>query len=327
MRVLWTHNFNPEIMNSGVFMHITAEGVRKLGVDLTLLYIGNLRSIDGLLQARKNVRQLAGKYDLIHAQYGSACAVSSAAAKGIPKVLSIRGNDWSVHSNKLDFHFLHTRLARFMTRAVIREYNAIITVSNRIASEVQCLYPNSRIFTIPSPIDLERFIPLDKERARAALGFPNNNEKWILFTSLGSNDPVKRISVAKAAVEKANDRMGNIKLRVATGFDHNTMPLFVAACDLILCTSETEGWPNSIKEALACNIPFVATDVSDLRDIAKQEPSCRICPPDTDILAENICDVLSQKTLPDLRRYVLEMGVPLISRRILDLYKSILAGP
>lgn len=325
MRVLWTHNFDPAQMNSGVFMHTAAEGLRDLGVEVELLYLGNLRSVSNLLKAREHVRRLSTQFDLVHAQYGSACAMANGAAEGVPKLLSIRGNDWAVHSEKVNFLFWHTRLARFMTRSVLHKYDAVLTVSTRIAREIQCLYPDTRIASIPSPINLDRFIPRDKESARAAVGFPNNNEKWILFTNNKGNDPVKRLSMARDSVTRANARMGNLKLRVANGLDHNEMPVFVAACDLILCTSETEGWPNSIKEALACNIPFVATDVSDLADIAKQEPTCRICPPDPDIIADNICDVLSQTTLPDLRRHVLEMSVPSISSRILDLYKSVLA--
>ena len=117
--------------------------------------------------------------------------------------------------------------------------------------------------------------------------------------------------------------MGNLRLRVATDLPHESMPLFVAACDLILCTSENEGWPNCVKESLSCGVPFVATDVSDLRDIAAQEPSCRVCPPDAAVIAENIRDVLQRPTQPNLRRYAEAMSQETIGKSIVSMYETV----
>ena len=97
MRVLWTHNFDPAKPNSQVYMNTAAEGLRAAGVDLTLEYLGNLRSPGNLARARARVRARARDFDLVHAQYGSACALATNGARGVPSVLSIRGNDWSVH--------------------------------------------------------------------------------------------------------------------------------------------------------------------------------------------------------------------------------------
>src|SRR5437773_1279161 len=116
MRVLWPHNFNPGIRNAGVFMFSAAEGLRALGVDVELEYLGNLRSPMNLLRARTWLRARAKEFDLVHAQYGSACALAASAVTTCPKVVSIRGNDWNLHSTSIGFLALHTRLARFMTR-------------------------------------------------------------------------------------------------------------------------------------------------------------------------------------------------------------------
>ena len=112
-------------------------------------------------------------------------------------------------------------------------------------------------------------------------------------------------------------------MRIASNIAHEVMPLFVGACDMILCTSVYEGWPNAIKEALACNLPFVSTDVSDLRDIAYQEPSCHICPPEPNILADSICRTLSESNTNNLRRHVLDMDLRKVSQRHIDLYQEL----
>jgi glycosyltransferase involved in cell wall biosynthesis len=106
---------------------------------------------------------------------------------------------------------------------------------------------------------------------------------------------------------------------------HAAIAQFVAACDVILCTSESEGWPNSVKEALACDVPFVATDVSDLSVIAAQESSCRICPADARLLASNICDVLARPEPVGLRKHVEGMSVDVITDRLIATYQSVLA--
>jgi len=262
---------------------------------------------------------------LVHAQYGSACALATSKVSVCPKVLTLRGSDWNAHSASFNFHNLHTRLAKRMTRWAIKRYDLTITVSNRMCLDLQQNFPKVSTIALPSPIDVDRFVPVDKERARHLLGFPNNKENWILFTALNPDNPIKRYSLARQAVDLANAKLGNVRMRVASGLAPSILPLFVAACDLILCTSDNEGWPNSVKEALACNLPFISTDVSDLREIADNESTCRICPPNVTVLAENICDVLSMPRTEDLRRHVIVMDVHTTSKRLLDLYSDLVS--
>lgn len=325
MKVLWTHNFDPAVPNSQVFMNIAAEGLRAQGVDLHCEYLGNLRSVRNLMRARARVEAMAGDFDVVHAQYGSACALATSAAKGVPKVISIRGNDWNLHQT-LGFHYAHTRLARAMTRWSLPSFDAVITVSRRVAADIRGVARTVPVIPLPSPIDLRRFVPMDRQEARARLGFAGSPERWVLFNALNLNDPIKRYPLARKAFDLASAKCGNLRLRVATDLPHEVLPLFTAACDVILCTSETEGWPNCVKEALACNVPFVATDVSDLAKIAEVESSCRVCPPDPATLAENLCEVLSAPAPASLRRHVEGMSLEASTLRLMDVYDSVARG-
>jgi len=325
MRVLWTHNFDPKESNKGSFLRAAADGLRARGIDLHLHYLGNLRSPLQLLRARSEVKRLSRAVDLVHSQFGSACALATAAAEGIPKLVTLRGNDWATHDGSLGFLYFHTRAAVAFTRAALRSYDCVCTVSHRLAAEVARVVSGARIVVLPSPIDLEAFTPRDKLQARAALGWPGCGEKWILFNSLHLHSPIKRFGLAKAAFDLAQASRGGLQLRLATGLPYAAMPQFVAACDVILCTSESEGWPNSIKEALACDVPFVATDVSDLSLIAAQEPSCRVCSADPELIAASICDVLAAPEPVGLRRHVEWMSVDAITERLVATYQSVLA--
>jgi len=307
-------------------MNIAADGLRKCGIKLDCEYLGNLRSLRNIISARKRLKKLAADYDLVHAQYGSACALTTTSVGNVPKVLSIRGSDWNLFNSSIGFNFFHSRLARLMTLSSINSYDCILTVSRRMAEDVKHWNSILLVLPMPSPIDLNRFVPIDKKEARALLGFPDNKEKWVLFNAVDLSVPVKRFALAKEVFELANQRLKNLRLRIATNLPHSELPLFTAACDVILCTSEAEGWPNCVKEALACNVPFVSTDVSDLRDIANQEITCRVCPADPVALADNICDVVSLPQPATLRKHVTFMSLDALSKQLVQIYESVLNG-
>src|SRR5579871_3440709 len=103
MRVLWTHNFDPSESNKGSFLRAAADGLRARGIQLHLHYLGNLRSPWQLLRARSEIKRLSRSFDLVHAQFGSACAFVTAAVEGIPKLVTLRGNDWATHDASLGF--------------------------------------------------------------------------------------------------------------------------------------------------------------------------------------------------------------------------------
>ena len=326
MRALWTHNLDPDVPHNRGFMNTMYSDLRKRGVDVHFAYLGNLRSVSSLLAARRRLQRLAVDFDLVHAQYGSACALATAAVDGIPKVLTIRGSDWNVHNASRGLRGVHNRLARGMTRWSLDRFDCVLTVSHRMGNEVKRLSPGSLVVAMPSPIDLSRFVPRDKQEARTQLGEAGCREKWVLFNALELHDPNKRFALARRAVDVARAKRGDVRLRVATDLPHAELPLFTAACDLILCTSKMEGWPNCVKEALACNVPFVSTDVSDLQDIARREPTCRVCEADPVVLGESICEVLASRQQSDLRRHVTALGLDATSDRLVSVYESVLSG-
>ncbi len=53
-------------------------------------------------------------------------------------------------------------------------------------------------------------------------------------------------------------------------------------------TSLWEGSPNAIKEAMACNIPIVSTDVGDVKDVIANTKGCYISSYDPKEFAHSI---------------------------------------
>lgn len=324
MRILWPHNFDPNKLNSGVFMYQMADGIRKMGVDVQLEFLGNLRSVKNIFQAKNHLVKIAPNFDLVHAQFGSACSYATSFINNIPKLMTIRGSDWNIYSKSLGFTYFHSRLAHAMTSYSVGDFDMVIAVSNSIKQEIFAKFPQIDCKVLPSPVNLNRFYPKNRVLLRRSFGFSNNDEKWILFTSTSISKPIKGFKLALAVIEILKKKNKSIRFRLANNIPHECISDFVAACDLIICTSTSEGWPNAVKEALACNIPFVSTDVSDLSLIANQESSCKICPPNPQIFADAILDTLSHPPDYNLRQYVEDMDIEQTSRKLLDLYKKIL---
>ena len=317
MRVLWTHNFNSAKLNAGCFMDTALRGLRDIGVDVQLEYLGNLRSPFQIMSSRKRICALSRNFDVVHAQYGSACAWVTSAIRDKPLCVTLRGSDFNIAKNIGITMGLHNHFSNALTKSVLDKFSLVCAISNRMASELSGLGLNKKLIVMPSPIDLDLWRP--KSYENQINDFPRT--KNVLFTSININDQNKRYSLCKQVIKLANHQMGDVRLKVATGISHKDMPNFVAACDAVLCTSISEGWPNSVKEALACNVPFVATDVSDLAEIASREPSCRICKPDPELLAKSLCEVLQAPRPMNLRRHVEIMDLKASSKRLYDIYK------
>lgn len=322
MKVLWTHNFKPKEENSGVFMYIFARGMRALGFEIDLHYLGQLNNPRDFYRSITDVAVKSANYDIVHAQYGSACSIVTSFAK-CAKVLSLRGSDWyRYEKGRINYTNAHSYLAVAMSKYSLSKYDSIIVMSKRMRSDVLSVNSKVSIDVLPDPVDLNQFMPIDKELAREKLGRYGDRTRWILFTTLSINNPIKRLDLARKAVDIVRKNYGPVELKVASGVPHDQMPTFVASCDMALITSLHEGWPNCVKEALACNLPFVSTDVSDLSDIAALDSSCRICSDNPEEIANAIINALSAPKR-DLRHSLDGMDIESTCGRLVKIYQRI----
>lgn len=323
-RVLWTHNFDPTIPNSGAFMYHTARALGILGSPPDMLYLGNLRSPAGIRRARGLLLERADAYDVIHCQFGSASAIVTAAVKDKPKVLTVRGSDWTpAQANSLRWK-AHGVLAHAMTERALKDYDLVIPVSHRLAQGLRRRRPHIQIEVIPSAVDLELFRPIDRNKAREHLGIEGQGNRFAMFTVMPRRENHhKRPDLARAAVNEARKTFPELKLLVVSGVEQSQIPYYAALCDVALCTSFAEGWPNSIKEALACGVPFVSTDVSDLARIAQDYPPCEVVEDTPDALGAAICRVLSCQSSFDVTGAVRHMGLIPTAQRHLEAYQAL----
>ena len=324
MRALWVHNFPPETVSSGIFMHLLAKQVREMGVSIDLHYTGPLKSISNLIAASKKVTELSRNFDIVHAQYGSACGYVSSFAR-VPKILTLRGTDLLGSDTGSIKARIHGRIVRCMTARALPFYDRVIVVSDRMQEELNRYFHRSAgVAVLPSGIDLELFQPIDREVAREKLGHANDKRPWVLFSSVTKDNHVKRTHLAIEAVKQAQQDKPELVLQTLTGKPHSEIPLWVNAANVVLLTSTREGWPNIVKEALACNVPFVSTEVSDLNRIARVEPGCFVSCDSSSSIAECLLTAIDQERPSSLSQHVQEMTLEKTGKKLCNIYSSLL---
>jgi glycosyltransferase involved in cell wall biosynthesis len=324
MRVLWIHNFNPSNKFDGIFMKQLVEPLKQYDIHVDLHYAGKLRRNALFMKRRiENLNEVAADYDIIHAQYGSMNGFVVSRMKG-RKVLSLRGSDWHRIKQKFPlFDYLHGCASVFLSKIALRGYSHIIAMSHRMTNEVSKHARHAELYTLPDAIDLTKFKMIDYAKAREKIGIKPHH-KLVIFAAVINDNPIKRPYLARDAVNMAQSSNQNIIFKPLNDIPHSDMPTYYSAADAIITTSVHEGWPNCIKEALACNLPFIATDTSDLWGIAEMEDTCHVCPPVVEELSEALLDTLSKNRPKDLQKYVTKMNMENFVKDLARIYKDML---
>jgi glycosyltransferase involved in cell wall biosynthesis len=159
----------------------------------------------------------------------------------------------------------------------------VIVVSKQIASVI----PGD---VIPCGVDLEVFKPRNQAEARAYLGLPE--KRRIILFPFDPRRKIKRYDLARAAIDRLASNGHDIELLVVNGVKNDLMPFYYNAVDALILCSDSEGSPTTVKEALACNIPVICTNVGDLDELARKIPGIYICNKDEEALARKIDYVL-----------------------------------
>ena len=268
----------------------------------------------------KNVFYLLfSSYDIVHAYYGFHSALFAAIIKRRPLIITFVGSDVLKEP-------LRNRAYRILQRFVVSRSDHIIAVNSKIRNILisDLGADSNKISVISFGVDFGLFQPIPQVEARERLGFPSD-KKLVLFPS-SPKRMEKRFDIFKKAVELLQKNNQNILPVILSnnGRPYSEVPLIMNACDVLVLTSDSEGSPTVIKEALACNLPIVSVDVGDVREVIKNATNCYICKQDPANIAERIKLVLNEGRRTAGRNNIKDLSSKKIIRKITEVYREII---
>jgi glycosyltransferase involved in cell wall biosynthesis len=294
----------------------TLEGLGVVGRTFFLLSRTSLRAL--FAEALRFRRELDSfKPDIIHAHYGTVTALFCALLTQVPLVITYQGSDLNPFSDK---NPLRPPLGRMMSHLAALRASGIICVSTQLKEKLW--WKRGRLEVIPSGVDATVFYPRPKHEARALCNW--RNEDMIVISSAGTDPIRKQFSLAEAAVRAAQACCGKIRHVTLNGnCDQKTVAAMFNASDCFLLTSSTEGSPNVIKEALACNLPVVSVDVGDVGERLQNVYPSAIVADNPHQLGAALAEVLRKPVRSNGSDTIVDLTAERAGEKVLALYRDI----
>jgi glycosyltransferase involved in cell wall biosynthesis len=215
--------------------------------------------------------------------------------------------------------------AAVLSQAAARNADAVVVRSEGLRRALLFGHDRRRATVIPAGVDTHLFRPLDRAEARRAVGW-DPGASVVLFAG-SRHRRVKRFDRAAAAVERLRGQGVEVRLESLEEVPPDRVPHYFNAADCVVLTSQHEGSPNAVKEAVACGCPVVAAPVGDVSEVLLGVTPSRVVDPDPERLAAALQEVLGAKQRsngPDRIREAFSLEIT--AARLLRVYEDALSG-
>lgn len=309
----------PENPAYGSFIRTQVESLQRAAVDVELLVMSGRRRklayLSGIARVRERVAQ--NGIDLVHAHYSFAGVVARMQWKR-PLVVTYHGDDLlgtvGPSGKKTSWSGAVIALGKLLARYA----DAAIVQSAEMASKVA----RANVHVVPHEIDFGVFHPVEKKHARELLGL-HANKKYLLFAA-NPQIAVKRFPLAQAVAEQLAQHDSSVELLVVSKETQQRLALFMSACDALVFPSYQEGSPNVVKQAMACNLPIVATDVGDVRQVIGDTKNCYVCGSSVSEFAICLAEILKACPRTNGREQVRHLDSSSVAARVIHVYEQVL---
>lgn len=305
--------------HAGTFIKPLVEALRRAGHEVDLIHPGPAPAPLRYFWAALLVffKTLSGRYDLVHGHYGLWCLAARLQWRAAV-VSAFLGDDLLGTITVGGRYSRKSVLVAALSRWLCRVSDAATVKS----AQMKQAAGSTEVVVIPDGVDFTLFQPLSRDEARRALGW-EQGKYYVLF----ANDPtipVKNSALACLALRRLADRGINAELMIVHGQSQDLVMRSMNASNVLLLPSLAEGSPNVVKEAMACNLPVVATNVGDVAQVIGHTAGCSVCAPDADELAAALATALLHTGPTTGRNDIMHLESSLIAERVLELYRQAL---
>ena len=283
MRTLIVTNMYPSADHPalGSFVADQVQALRRLDnpeLDLEVFSFapGGYRSYANAARRLRGRYAAAPPFDVVHAHFGLT-TWPARAVRSTHRAVTLHGTDLT-----------HPR-SRALTLAALPTTDLIGVVSAPLAQRIPRWAGRDRAQVLPCGVDLHRFHRIDRSTARRELGL-DPDAACLLFPS-DPRRPEKRHDQALQAA-------AGTPLLTLTDIAPDRVPLYVNAANAVLIPSEREGFGLAVLEALACDVPVLATPVGIAPEVLADLPGTLCAPFDRDAWSGALAPHLSN---PDPR--------------------------
>ncbi|QDV40942.1 Putative teichuronic acid biosynthesis glycosyltransferase TuaC [Stieleria neptunia] len=267
-------------------------------------------------------------------------AVRAAELFHVPCVVFSGGSDLRV--------LPHHPARRRAIQSVLSDAQRLVVVSRDLAAQaIRLGMPPEEIDVVYRGVDHRCFHPDDREEARDVCELPRDA---IVLMWSGRLESVKNPTLLFRAARRWQIKWGDrlriliagdgsmrnhlINLRWRLGLDHcvrfegnlsqQALAVRYNAADAMVLTSHSEGIPNVLLESIACGVPFVATDVGGVSEIAT--PGVDRLVPDNDLDALVDAVVAQIESPPDAERDFVPDGLADMASRFEAVFHRVLSS-
>lgn len=249
----------------------------------------------------ETLRRALDGHDIVHANYGLVGPFALALPVR-PVVLTLWGSELMGETGWLD------RWSRFAAR----HSDAVVVPSRRLSRELD--RPHE---VVPFGVDTELFRPIDRKLARQRVGW-ESDEFQVLFPY----DPDRAVKNYPLAERVVDQIPADVTLRTVSGVPYEEMPYYMNASDALLVTSARESGPMVVREAAACNVPVVSTDVGFAADALAGVADSHIATSESDLVA-HLESVLGGDGRSDARQTVDTLGLDRMAEQLVETYRTV----
>lgn len=265
MKVLLISNQHPDSAGVGnPIMYRMRDALSQDGRVEKVTFLPFYNKISSLF----TVRSSAKNYDIVHVHFGGLYAlIIWIFLLGVKarKLITFHGTDIhakALASTKSLKGRIKIRINQQSSFCCIRLFDACGFVAKEMMNYLPKSYMKkygNKLFVQPLGVNYKVFGLTDKNEAKQHLGLKNETH-YVLFSDI-SGTSIKRRDLAESIVARLG---GEYQLLIMCGVTPEKVPYFINSCDCLLLTSDEEGSPNIVREALSLNKPVFSFPVGDV---------------------------------------------------------------